>query len=104
MTMKEKHRKYDCSECGKPLTEGLEYQFPPRLSYWYCKNCQQIYKEINMGEIRAYAPVAGNEKLCVQDNSIRGFVEDTRTGKITYPDDLPALYRGNWKGESENVG
>ena len=67
-----------CPECGKSLTEGLEYQFPPR-------------KEIDTGKVVAYAPVVGDGKLCKRDDRIRGFVWDIQTGKTTYPDDLPAL-------------
>lgn len=91
--MKEKQRSYNCPDCGKPLTEGLEYAFPPRLSYWCSKNCQQIFKEIDKGEIVAYVPVAGDEKLCTKDDSIRGYVYKIRDPVygITYPDDLPAL-------------
>lgn len=88
-----KQREYNCPQCGKPLIEGLEHQFPPRLSFWCCSNCQQVFKEIDKGEIVAHAPVKGNERLCVQDDAVRGFIENTQTGKRSYPDDLyPDLF------------
>ena len=92
--MGDKQRSYNCPECGKPLTEGLEYQFPPRLSYWCCQDGQQIFKETDKGGIVAYVQIAGDGRLCKQDDSIRGYVMDMRTREITYPDDLPALEVG----------
>ena len=82
---RDKMRKYKCTKCGKPLIEGLEYQFPPRLSYWYCSTCQTIFKETDKGVVEFYGDVEGNERLCVQDEEIRGFIQEG-DGRRAYPD------------------
>jgi len=84
---KEKMRGYKCPECGKPLIEGLEFQFPPRLSYWYCSKCQLVFRETDKGNVALSGNVEGNERLCIQEEEIRGFVQDG-DGRKTYPDTL----------------
>lgn len=89
--MKEGTREYNCPKCGKPLIEGLEFAFPPRLSYWYCAICQWVFKETDERVVVAHLPVLHNERLCVRDDNIKGFVENLETGEKIYSDDLPAL-------------
>lgn len=86
--IKEMQRKYNCPQCGKRLIEGREFQFPPRLSYWYCPKCQHIFGETEDRNVVAYAPVKGNENRCVQNDNIRGCVENLNTKERTYADNL----------------
>ncbi len=86
-----REKTYNCPICGKPLTEGLEFQFPPRLSYWYCVGCEWIFEETDKRVVVAYRPILNNERLCVQVDNIRGFVYNRETGEKIYSDDLPAL-------------
>lgn len=86
-------REYNCPKCMTPLIEGLEYQFPPRLSYWYCSKCQHIFRETGQSTVIFHSHIEGNERLCVQINCVRGSIENTLTGEKMYPDDLPDLVR-----------
>lgn len=80
-------RAYQC-KCGASLIEGLEYQFPPRLSYWYCPVCQHILEEQETGEFKLFGLVKGNEKLCVQNEMVKGCIRNLKTGETTFPDSV----------------
>jgi len=43
-TIKEKQM-FKCPKCETSLIRGREHTFPPRLFYWYCPRCQEIYEE-----------------------------------------------------------
>lgn len=81
-------RAYKCEKCGISLIEGLEYQFPPRLSYWYCPACQLVFEEQGTGGIKLFRLVKGNEKLCVQDEIVKGCIQNMTTGERTFPDSV----------------
>ncbi len=82
---------YNCKICKLELIKGKEYQFPPRLSYWYCPKCQKIYRECE-GKGKKYILYMGNvedhKDECIQDFNSRGFVENLNTGEFLYPESV----------------
>lgn len=86
---------YNCLKCKTELIRGAEFQFPPRLSYWYCPKCQEVYAEHEGAENTRCIVYVGNvenyKSECIQDWNSRGFIENTITGEKFYPNNLPEL-------------
>ena len=83
---------YNCKICGLELIKGREYQYPPRLSYWYCPQCQKIYRECEGKYILYIGDTKDYKDECIQDFNSRGFIENTLTGEKSYPD-VPTFNR-----------
>ena len=77
---------YNCPKCKTDLIRGREYQYPPRLFYWYCPKCQRVHEE--HGEVkktfRCIGDVSDHKSKCIQDINVCGYVENTLTGEKTY--------------------
>lgn len=82
-------RVYFCKTCRIKLLEGCEYQFPPRLSYWYCPQCQVVFEENDtQSGVGLIGPVKGNEDKCIQDFNVRGLEMNTDTGARIFKETL----------------
>ena len=75
---------YNCPKCNIELIKGLEYQYPPRLFYWYCPLCQRVYKK-NQESIEYIGDVENHKEKCIQDLNVSGFILNTVTGEKSYP-------------------